>query len=863
MKSRAPQQGAALLLMLLSLLLIASYAWYQAGRAGGQAGHRELNERLQRAKEALIARAVTDANRPGSLPCPDLITDDNGLNNHPNDGKSDNLTRNDCPSYLGWLPWVTLDLPELVDDSGSRLWYVLARSLRDDDLAQPINSDTATPLSLDGRGDIAALIIAPGAALSGQSRPSSHPADYLEGENANGDYLFASGPASEQLNDVVLALTRQELMSAVEKRVAAEVRACLEQHATASANVGHAYPWPAPLASSNENGRSGSYFGRIPLRQAGAGPQAEVAASSANLQAAGLRLRDESDPSRQMTALQALNDNLAYAKILYDRIYATSKELALLAQSNTSSLADLGSTLTSANSNGRISVSERKTIQTDGDSKQSGLALLLTTLGNTGIDVFPDELAARNLLLQNAIDLNTPLPTSTALGPLLEAGNALLNLLGNSHTPNVDIDSGLGNSLALGLNTLTALQNSIAAPRDSLLLDVAVDSARRLKSANDQLQDTIAGNRIGLPPGEINAQAERLSAQLASFKQAPDGPGRVDLASLLGESHTLVSRISTLSSTLLPLRSASLNALNSAAAATGSHDWSLVIGSTQNAIDQINVLGQAMLAHGDNLSRASLQEDSRRFDSQLDTFNNILTRTQAELLPYAENLRLAAVDLQFWAEIINRQASNIATLARKSPAAGKTQSNAASAYSLAEQALNSINKSTGSLKKLQDYLDDPGKSSKRTAANTAISDTLTQFDKLLPSLANLAQNLHGNEADAFPVLWHGSRCAFLQPGTDNTSWWQANQWTSTTFIQISSRLRGSTGKLRVNGAGAHHSIVISAGPPLGTQHRPSPLLGNYLEGVNADPSRAGDASRPAANFTSAPSRTDFNDRLAY
>ena len=120
----------------------------------------KLAATLARAKEALIARAVTDANRPGSLPCPDLITNDGGLSNFPGDGKADMFTLTQCPSYVGWLPWVTLDLPELSDDTGTRLWYALSPELRDDDSAQPINSDRALAQQLDGAADIAAVIIA-------------------------------------------------------------------------------------------------------------------------------------------------------------------------------------------------------------------------------------------------------------------------------------------------------------------------------------------------------------------------------------------------------------------------------------------------------------------------------------------------------------------------------------------------------------------------------------------------------------------------------------------------------------------------------------------------------------------------------
>ncbi|MEO8003766.1 MAG: hypothetical protein ABI771_02590, partial [Betaproteobacteria bacterium] len=43
---------------------------------------------LAKAKEALIAYAATDLNRPGELPCPDILTNIAG-NNIPNDGIAD------------------------------------------------------------------------------------------------------------------------------------------------------------------------------------------------------------------------------------------------------------------------------------------------------------------------------------------------------------------------------------------------------------------------------------------------------------------------------------------------------------------------------------------------------------------------------------------------------------------------------------------------------------------------------------------------------------------------------------------------------------------------------------------------------
>ena len=191
--TRQTQSGIALVALLVLLIMAGAYAFYRyANVAGGRIQQEaKLAATLARAKEALIARAVTDANRPGSLPCPDNV----------GDGKAAMFTLTQCPTYVGWLPWVTLDLPELIDDTGTRLWYALSPTLRDDDSAQPINSDTAATLRFDGGGEIAAIIIAPRGALPGQTRPSNNAADYLEGDNANGDAcLLYTSPSPRDLS---------------------------------------------------------------------------------------------------------------------------------------------------------------------------------------------------------------------------------------------------------------------------------------------------------------------------------------------------------------------------------------------------------------------------------------------------------------------------------------------------------------------------------------------------------------------------------------------------------------------------------------------------------------------------------------
>ncbi|WP_273704076.1 hypothetical protein [Candidatus Accumulibacter vicinus] len=211
------QSGVALLALLTLLTLWGLYLF--VGQLNAlqlkMAGERNAEAALAEAKHALIGRAATDQNRPGSLPCPAI--DETGV--------SPLLIGNQCPSYLGRLPWKTLRVSDLRDQAGERLWYALAPALRDDDSAQPINSQTLPELKLDGMSDIAAIVFSPGMPLADQGgRPSNAVAEYLDGSNNDGDYAFVSGPLSPTFNDRVLSISRGDLFRAVNQRVLGEVR---------------------------------------------------------------------------------------------------------------------------------------------------------------------------------------------------------------------------------------------------------------------------------------------------------------------------------------------------------------------------------------------------------------------------------------------------------------------------------------------------------------------------------------------------------------------------------------------------------------------------------------------------------------
>ena len=106
MKPAAPpdrQRGVALWMLLILLATAGGYLFYRGNNLEFSSARQrsEVANTLTRAKKTLIAYAITHADRPGSLPCPDLITDSDGWSNHPGDGKADVFTTNPCPNYVG------------------------------------------------------------------------------------------------------------------------------------------------------------------------------------------------------------------------------------------------------------------------------------------------------------------------------------------------------------------------------------------------------------------------------------------------------------------------------------------------------------------------------------------------------------------------------------------------------------------------------------------------------------------------------------------------------------------------------------------------------------------------------------------
>lgn len=248
MKRAHHQQGATLLLLLMFLLVGAGVLANEFVSVRELEKQKQLRTQnaLDAAKKALIAYAVTDENRPGELPCPDIH----------NDGKIDineDMSGGDCVSLRGWMPWFLLRVGDIRDGDGERLWYAVSDAFKPLGSAPPtLNPDTQTDIlinNVDPADDptipyVAAVIIAPGDPLSTNqgnrvdgivsgSMIDDLVASYLENNNSGVDKAaYTRQPTSDNFNDTVVTITVDEIMRHVENRVKREVINAIKDYQT-------------------------------------------------------------------------------------------------------------------------------------------------------------------------------------------------------------------------------------------------------------------------------------------------------------------------------------------------------------------------------------------------------------------------------------------------------------------------------------------------------------------------------------------------------------------------------------------------------------------------------------------------------
>ncbi|MEM7292224.1 MAG: hypothetical protein AAF420_02355 [Pseudomonadota bacterium] len=222
--TQSRRERGVVFLLLVGIVFLGAAALFLGTRNLNSAAldnQRNIAQNLQKAKQSLIAYAVNYADHQsgggagfGHFPCPD--TDNNGSPQG----------FNCAPNEIGRLAiaWETNTdkaqvLYPFAEDAPRRFWYVTSQQFRPVLSADTrVNPDTLAELSVDGLGDIVAVVIDPGPPLTGQDRPSNDPADYLEGGNEDGDTTFFTSSTGE-FNDRVIFITRDEIMPLVNTRV--------------------------------------------------------------------------------------------------------------------------------------------------------------------------------------------------------------------------------------------------------------------------------------------------------------------------------------------------------------------------------------------------------------------------------------------------------------------------------------------------------------------------------------------------------------------------------------------------------------------------------------------------------------------
>ena len=262
------QNGAALLLFILLLVVGATTLLVSKLNKAATQYYRDdvTMKALQKAKEALIGYTVSypemvnSGFSPGHMPCPD--TNGNGSPNPPCGAKV-------STTYpIGRLPWEFIGLDDIRDSSGERLWYAVSNNFKNNPKTEPMNSESSGQLLIDSNTDIVAVIIAPGSPVCHQNRPTNQNVvnQYLEDDNANNDQGFVTqGTTSScndevKFNDIVLPITRAELMLAIERRISGDVETILKDYK----KLYSYYPWLSPF----DNPRT-SQYDSVPLTTEG------------------------------------------------------------------------------------------------------------------------------------------------------------------------------------------------------------------------------------------------------------------------------------------------------------------------------------------------------------------------------------------------------------------------------------------------------------------------------------------------------------------------------------------------------------------------------------------------------------------
>ena len=310
------QRGAALMVMLIVLVLGFVTLLVKSLTSADIRNERQAKTSvaLAQAREALIGYAITYGDKPdhlgtvhGYLPCPDI----DGSNG---EGSSILTCGTKNVSQIGRLPWKTLGLSPLRDGDSECLWYAVSGTYKDNPKTDLMNWDTNGQLqayAADGtrldssNNQVVAVIIAPGAAQSGEDRSGTGApicggnytaAAYLDNDTVhtinNADVAtgkFIQGERNGLVNDNMVFITRQDLWNAMLKRsdftntlklLTQRTAECLADYGrnNNSGSSNKSLPWPALISLSDysvntnyddkdySDGGGRYYAGRVPYR---------------------------------------------------------------------------------------------------------------------------------------------------------------------------------------------------------------------------------------------------------------------------------------------------------------------------------------------------------------------------------------------------------------------------------------------------------------------------------------------------------------------------------------------------------------------------------------------------------------------
>ena len=322
------QRGAVFIVMLVIMIMGVTFFLVSAlSKVSLQTARNEKSsDMLAQAKEVVIGNTVAGigGQRPGDTLRPDSFSTTEAPPDYDGTAETGCLDVNNAPiglpltttvanmRCLGRLPWkdfkLPVESPSENDPTGFMPWYAVSTNLLDpvgvtfnSELLNTAPHPWLTVHDMNGNvvsNRVAFVIIIPGAALPGQSRPTSpnlgSANQYLDSitvpagctvpctpnityKNYDPDDDFIMGdehrwiddPANPgkqiedptySFNDKLLYVTIDELMPLIEKRIAREVKRCLDSYADTSNGK---YPWAAPASDPAVTGTYGTLFGRV------------------------------------------------------------------------------------------------------------------------------------------------------------------------------------------------------------------------------------------------------------------------------------------------------------------------------------------------------------------------------------------------------------------------------------------------------------------------------------------------------------------------------------------------------------------------------------------------------------------------